>query len=165
MSYARFNDVVKRRLPDLPEETRYLIVEDLLDNTTGETSDGYHTFDELYYYRMVYNAQAAQAWLADGIPVVKSWNHHDGLPCFGGGMFVVQAELPTGQVSNHYKAEHWDLFKVPEVGLPPVYDGHTPAIAADRMAKYIRTHTGNTLSRQEQEHGTRSKQGHQHHTR
>lgn len=103
----------------------------------SQVSDGHHTFEELYYYRMLYNAQAALAWLAAGIKVEKSWNHHDGEPCFGGGMFVVQAELPTGQVSNHYKAEYWDLFDVPEVWLPAVYDGHTPAIAAERMRDYL----------------------------
>lgn len=99
----------------------------------GEASDGYHTHNELYEYRMLYNAHAAQGWLAAGIPVVKSWHHSDGEPCFGGGWFIVTATLSTGQVSNHYKAEHWDLFDCPEVDLPPEYDGHTPKIAAQRL--------------------------------
>ena len=100
---------------------------------SGSTSDGYHTFDELYEYRMLYNAHAAHGWLAAGIPVVKSWRHSDGEECFGGGRFIVTATLPSGQVSNHYKAEHWELFKVPEVDLPPEYDGHTPQVAAERL--------------------------------
>jgi hypothetical protein len=100
---------------------------------TGSTSDGYHTFDELYEYRMLYNAHAAHGWFAAGIPVVKSWKHSDGESCFGGGWFIVTATLPAGQVSNHYKAEHWGLFQVPEVDLPPEYDGHTPQIAAERL--------------------------------
>lgn len=100
----------------------------------GSTSDGHHTFDELYEYRMLYNAHAAHGWLAEGLPVVKSWKHSDGEPCFGGGWFIVTATLPSGQVSNHYRAEHWDLFKVPEVELPPEYDGHTPQDAAARLA-------------------------------
>lgn len=98
----------------------------------GEASDGYHTHNELYYYRMLYNAHAAQGWLAAGHRVVKSWTHSDGEPCFGGGWFVVAADLPTGQVTNHYEAKHWGLFNVPE-DVPPVYDGHTPAEAADRL--------------------------------
>ncbi|WDH77899.1 hypothetical protein PTQ19_10235 [Microbacterium esteraromaticum] len=97
------------------------------------TSDGHHTFDELYEYRMLYNAHAAHGWLAAGIPVVKSWRHSRGELCFGGGWFIVTATLPTGQVSNHYSAEHWDLFTVPAVDLPPEYDGHTPADAAGRL--------------------------------
>lgn len=99
----------------------------------GTASDGYHTHNELYEYRMLYNAHAASGWLAAGIPVVKSWRHHDGEECFGGGWFIVTAELPTGQVSNHYQAQHWDLFAVPAVDLPPEWDGHTPADAADRL--------------------------------
>ena len=103
----------------------------------GDVSDGYHTFRELYEYRMLYNA----AWLNLSVqhnefPVVKSWRHSDGELCFGGGWFVVVATLPTGQVSNHYKAEHWDKFLVPE-GEPPEYDGHTPAEAADRLRRYV----------------------------
>lgn len=98
----------------------------------GEASDGYHTHNELYDYRMLYNAHAAAGWLAAGHRVVKSWKHSDGELCFGGGWFVVAAELPTGQVTNHYEAKHWALFNVPEE-TPPAYDGHTPAEAADRL--------------------------------
>lgn len=105
----------------------------------GEVSDGYHTHRELYEYRMLYNAHAVRGWLAAGIPVVKSWKHSDGEPCFGGGWFVVVATLPTGQVSNHYAAEHWHLFDVPEVDLPPEYDGHTPADAAERLRAALAT--------------------------
>ena len=108
-----------------------------LEETGGDISDGYHTFGELYEYRMLYNA----AWINlsaqhNEFPVVKSWRHSDGELCFGGGWFVVVATLPTGQVSNHYKAEHWDKFLVPE-GEPPEYDGHTPAEAADRLRRYV----------------------------
>lgn len=108
---------------------------------TGTTSDGYHTFDELYRYRMLYNAHAARGWLAMGVPVVKSLRHSDGEECFGGGWFIVTATLPTGQVSNHYRLDHWDLFAVPEVDLPPEYDGHTPQQAADRLEVALRGDT------------------------
>lgn len=105
-----------------------------------DTSDGRHTFDELYEYRMLYNAHAAQGWLAQGIPVVKSRTHSDGEPCFGGGWFIVTATLSTGQVSNHYRLQHWDLFDVPEVDLPPEHDGHTPEIAAKRLRSALHRH-------------------------
>lgn len=103
-------------------------VADLRENPRDE----YHSMSELYDYRMLYNAHAAHGWLAAGILVVKSWRHSDGEECFGGGWFIVTAALPAGQVSNHYKAEHWDLFRVPEA-LSPAYDGHTPADAAERL--------------------------------
>ena len=99
----------------------------------GNTSDGYHTFNELYEYRMLYNAHATHGWLAAGIPVVKSLRHSDGELCFEGGWFIVTAQLPTGQVSNHYEAKHWNLFDVPEMETAPEWDGHTPADAADRL--------------------------------
>lgn len=95
--------------------------------------DEYHTMSELYEYRMLYNAHAARGWLAAGIPAVKSRKHSDGEPCFGGGWFVVVAILATGQVSNHYRDEFWDLFDIPEAELAPEYDGHTPQLAADRL--------------------------------
>jgi len=101
------------------------------------TSDGYHTFAELYEYQMLYNAHAARGWLAAGIPVMKSWRHSDGEPCFDGGWFVVVAQLPTGQVSNHYPAADWDLFDVPEVETAPVWDGHTPREAARRLREAL----------------------------
>ncbi|WP_029292241.1 hypothetical protein [Cellulomonas sp. HZM] len=101
--------------------------------------DEHHTMDELYEYRMLYNAHAAHGWLAAGVPVVKSWQHSDGEPCFGGGWFIVVATLPTGQVSNHYAAEFWDLFTVPAVDLPPEYDGHTPQVAAGRLRDALAT--------------------------
>lgn len=98
------------------------------------TGDEHHTLDELYLYRMLYHAHAANEWARRGtFPVVKSRRHSDGEPCFGGGWFIVVATLPAGQVSNHYTDEFWNLFDVPEVDLPPLYDGHTPAVAAERL--------------------------------
>ena len=63
--------------------------------------------------------------------------HSDGELAFGGGWFIVVATLPTGQISNHYQAEHWEQFQVPEVDLPPEYDGHTPAEALDRLVRFV----------------------------
>lgn len=104
------------------------------DRLTANPRDDYHTMDELYEYRMLYNALAANA-MPDR--AVKSWRHSDGEECFGGGWFVVYLNLSTGQVSNHYKAEHWDLFRVPETQCAPEWDGHTPADAADRLRRAL----------------------------
>jgi hypothetical protein len=109
----------------------------LLDEFIANPRDEYHTMAELYEYRMLYNAYLfnelhSHACLAPG-EVTKSWRHHDGEECFGGGWFIVTAQLHTGQVSNHYKAEHWDLFDIPEVEVAPEWDGHTPEEAARRL--------------------------------
>lgn len=116
----------------LAETTRWLA------EAQENPRDEYHTMDELYEYRMLYNALWVNELARHGdVPVCKSWFHSDGEECFGGGWFIVVAELPTGQVSNHYKAEHWDIFRVPAVNRPPEYDGHTPEVAADRMGEFL----------------------------
>lgn len=108
---------------------------------SGEASDGYHTHNELYEYRTLYHAHAAMAWALNGVEVTKSWNHSDGEPCFGGGWFIVTAQLPTGQVSNHYPAEDWPLFHVPEVDRPAEWDGHTPQEASARIRAALTGYT------------------------
>jgi hypothetical protein len=105
----------------------------------GKISDGYHTFDELYEFRKVYNAALFNEWAkqvgkwingtTEYIPIYdvhKSWKHNDGELCFGGGWFIVVAMLPTGQISSHHEAKDWDLFKIPEVEKAKYpFDGHT----------------------------------------
>lgn len=101
----------------------------------GEISDGYHTFNELYSYRMLYNAAFFN--LLPKQLVHKSKRHHDGKECFGGGWFIVMANLPTGQISNHYELKDWDLFQIPEKEIADEWDGHTPQEAAERLHKYL----------------------------
>ena len=108
---------------------------------TENTSDGYHTFKELYEIRKAYNVALFNEWGKFDIPsynVHKSWKHHDGEFCFGGGWFIVVAIMPTGQISNHYKAEDWDLFKIPEVekALFP-FDGHTTEDVIYRLINFL----------------------------
>lgn len=103
-------------------------------------SDGYHSFAELYHYRMLYNALAFNLLAAaDTFDVHKSRFHFNGEPCYGGGWFVVVAQTPYGQISNHYESDHWDLFDVPERERAAEYDGHSPAEAAWRLGAVLRT--------------------------
>jgi hypothetical protein len=107
------------------------------DVDTSQVSDGYHTFNELYEFRKVYNAALFNEWANYAFPtynVHKSWKHYDGELCFGGGWFIVSAMLPTGLISNHYKAEDWDLFKIPEVEKALYeFDGHTAQDVLQRL--------------------------------
>ena len=116
----------------------------------GEVSDGYHTFNELYYYRMLYNAAffnlLPKEW------VHKSKRHHTGEECFGGGWFIVMANLPTGQVSNHYELKDWDLFKVPEKEFADEWDGHTPQEAAKRLYEYLQQEQPQVADTSKMEH-------------
>jgi len=103
----------------------------------SETSDGYHTFSELYEYRRVYNAQLFNIWAHNGMfDVHKSKRHSDGEKCFGGDWFIVVAEMPEGQISNHYEMEFWEEFIIPEKEFANHYDGHTPKQALERLKNY-----------------------------
>lgn len=106
---------------------------------SGQVSDGYHTFEELYEYRMLYNAGLFNEWADQGkYDVHKSYKHHDGEECFGGGWFIVVAITPYGQITNHYRNEHWDLFQVQSAKEALyAYDGHTPQEAKRRLLQTI----------------------------
>ena len=104
----------------------------------GSISDGYHTFDELYEYRLLYNAAFFNELASNNLGNVhKSKKHSDGSDCFGGGWFIVIAQLPTGQISNHYETKDWDLFKCEERERGEVWDGHTPKDVANRLRAYL----------------------------
>jgi hypothetical protein len=102
------------------------------------TSDGYHTFKELYEFRLLYNA-AFFNLLPNTMNAVKSWKHSDGKLAFGGGWFVVTAQLPTGQITNHYEEKDWDLFNISEVEAAPEWDGHSAKDVATRLRAYLST--------------------------
>lgn len=111
---------------------------------TGETSDGYHTFKELYRYRMLYNALAFRALVSEpGTMPHKSRFHSDGEPCFGGGWFIVVAYLDGKQISNHYEEKDWDMFDIEERIRADEWDGHTPKDVAERIESYLRRGNAN----------------------
>ena len=120
------------------EETKTLEkLEDIEDK--GNISDGYHTFNELYEYRLLYNASMFNELAKQGLyDVHKSKLHSDGTIPFGDdNWFIVQAELPTGQISNHYEMKDWDLFQVPIKEKANQYDGHTPQDVAKRLRDFL----------------------------
>ena len=99
----------------------------------GNTSDGYHTFNELYHHRAVLFSVivenfAARAW--------KSKLHADGT--MYEGMFIVGIETPDGQATYHYDVEpYWNLFRCKEMDRAPEWDGHTPDQAIERIGKLV----------------------------
>lgn len=88
----------------------------------GELSDGFHTFNSLYYQRAILfativNTYKELAW--------KSKKHEDGQVCFGGGWFIVGIDTPKGSYTYHYEMEYWDLFDCKELPRAKHWDGHT----------------------------------------
>ncbi len=98
---------------------------------TGDTSDGYHTFNELYHHRavlfsVIVKAFSEKAW--------KSRKHHDGT--MYDDMFIVGIETPEGQATYHYDIDpYWKMFQCKEVEFAPEWDGHTPEQAIERIRK------------------------------
>lgn len=88
----------------------------------GEMSDGYHTFNGLYYQRMVLSAALVEAHKDKAW---KSWRHEDGELCFGGDWFIVGIDTPEGSYTYHYEEKDWELFDCVELPAAKHWDGHT----------------------------------------
>lgn len=89
---------------------------------SGDISDTHHTFTELYHGRMIMSAVICNSFSNVSW---KSWKHDD--DTMFDGMFIVGTETPEGSYTNHYSAEHWDLFEVVELPHARPWDGHTAA--------------------------------------
>ncbi|SNU09797.1 hypothetical protein SAMN05216470_2024 [Streptococcus equinus] len=110
---------------DIPEE-EYLhhaqfIIDEKLNRCRGLINDGSHSFNELYYHRMILfaaicNKNKANAW--------KSKKHADG--SMYDNYFIVGIETPEGQYSYHYHIDNWNFFDVKELERAPEWDGHQP---------------------------------------
>jgi len=88
----------------------------------NDLSDGFHTFRQLYYQRMMLFAAIVKqnkdkAW--------KSLKHEDGELCFGGGWFIVGVDTPEGSYTYHYEDNYYSLFDCKELERGKHWDGHT----------------------------------------
>lgn len=86
---------------------------------TGDLSDGYHTFNELYYHRMclfsiIVKQHKDLAW--------KSKLHSDGT--MFDNYFIVGIDTPNGQATYHCHVDHWDMFDCVELPNAPEWDRH-----------------------------------------
>lgn len=92
------------------------------DTGIDDLSDGFHTFRQLYYQRMILFATIVRqnrekAW--------KSLRHEDGELCFGGGWFIVGIDTPEGSYTYHYEDNFYSLFDCKELECAKHWDGHT----------------------------------------
>ena len=88
----------------------------------GDVDDGYHTFNSLYYQRLVLfativNSHKDISW--------KSRFHEDGSPCFGGGWFLVSIDTPEGTYGYHFEDKYWDMFECSALPKGKKWDGYT----------------------------------------
>ena len=92
------------------------------DTGIDDLSDGFHTFRQLYYQRMMLFATIVKqnkekAW--------KSFRHEDGELCFGGGWFIVGIDTPEGSYTYHYEDNFYSMFDCEELERARHWDGHT----------------------------------------
>ena len=105
-------------------------------NDPANTSDGYHTFRELYAHRvalfiLLMRLNPQNAW----------WSklHHDGT-MFEGGYIIAGLTTPFGQVTYHLQDKYIQYLEntdVPYLDLAPEWDGHTPNDVVDRLLKTV----------------------------
>lgn len=115
-------------------QCRNIVIEEVINMTLDEVckvfniddikefSDGFHTFDSLYYQRTVLfavlvNKNKDISW--------KSYRHDDGKFCFGGGWFIVGIDTPNGTYTYHCENKYWDMFECKILRCAPAWDGHT----------------------------------------
>ena len=126
--------------------------------TIEDVSDGFHTFRQLYYQRMMLFATIVKqnkdkAW--------KSLRHEDGELCFGGGWFIVGVDTPEGSYTYHYEDVFYTLFDCVELKCGKHWDGHTEedvtrllSLEQDPILDKIRTEIGKSKTKYEQIAGT-----------
>lgn len=101
-------------------------------DSLGEVSDGYHTFNELYYHRAVLFSVICNQNKGFAF---KSKLHDDGT--MYDGMFIVGINTPKGYYTYHYDLELWDMFDVIEYEKAPKWDGHLPK-DVDRLISLVK---------------------------
>ena len=126
-------------------ESNFYDIVDLLNELSDENEDlkdEHHTMQELYDFRLMYNALLFNEWNKnrDDIEVYKSKRHDDNnIPFDDEDWFIVVAILPNGkQITNHYHIDYWDYFHIKE--YPKVkdkFDGHTSGDVLDRLKELI----------------------------
>lgn len=91
-----------------------------------DTSDGHHTFGELYEHRHALFSVLCRTFIG-----WKSKLHDDGT--MYEGWFIAGIETPTGTASYHLPIAWWDRFECRELDKAPKWDGHTPNDVIERI--------------------------------
>ena len=110
-----------------------------------DLSDGYHTFRQLYYQRMMLFATIVKqnrdrAW--------KSLKHEDGELCFSGGWFIVGVDTPQGSYTYHYESCFYSLFDCQELDRAKHWDGHTEEDVTRLLSLEQEPKTGHWIDRE-----------------
>lgn len=128
--YLLQSEISLSNYKDMNELLRTLEVENRIE--FDKISDGYHTFEELYFHRMILFSIICKTFKK------KAWRsekHHDNT--MFDNYFIVGVSTPNGQYSYHYHMQYWDHFDgVKVLEKAPEWDGHTPN-NIDRLVSLI----------------------------
>lgn len=103
---------------------------------TGRTSDGYHTFDELYEHRItLWIALCKRLVGSHRAYVWRSRLHSDGTG--HPNWFVLGVgEAPGQQMTYHLPSYRWEDCSFAHTRpVAPTFDGHSPADVLERIKK------------------------------
>lgn len=117
------------------EENSYYLDEKIVDLLNEKEN----LINELYDFRLVYNALLFNEWYKNDVfEVYKSRKHHTGELCFDGEWFIVVAILPSGQITNHYHLDYWDYFQIPVYDkVKDEFDGHNSQDVLERLTSIL----------------------------
>lgn len=93
-------------------------------------SDGFHTFDELYYHRTALFACLIST-CQDKTKTFKSHKHHTG--DMYDGYFIAGIKTSEGWCTYHCQEKWWPLFDCPELEYAPEWDKSTPSDSIHRL--------------------------------
>lgn len=107
------------------------------NKVNGSTSDGYHTFDELYEHRC-----ALFVALMKTNPKI-SWraNNHDDGSSFE-SWFIAGMKLPTGDITYHLPQWMWEMLdnvRIKTSNKSPKWDGHTASDVVKRLEQWSKS--------------------------
>lgn len=96
-------------------------INELKDEDRQLLSDGCHSFDELYFHRMILFSVICRTYKS------KAWKsrlHADGT--MYEYYFIVGVDTKEGQFTYHYHMQYWGFFEdIKTLQKAPEWDGHT----------------------------------------
>ena len=98
--------------------------------STGEISDGYHTFNELYDHRIMLFLALMKAASDAGLECGWSRRHDDGELCFGGGWVIGWITTPAGLQARYHMEDSRPLPPSLERPLGSPWNGQEETLTA-----------------------------------
>ena len=117
-----------------PHEADVRTEGEAMSEINGSTSDGYHTFDELYDHRIsLFLALCRHVDWHRPDYVWRSKQHSDG-SAIDGWFVLGMGKLPGDQITYHLPLNRWgECNGFDELTRAPYFDGHTSADVLARL--------------------------------